>query len=142
MSDLEHLRLAPDPGGRTIGEYIRLLRTEANISQQELADYAQMVQPTISDLEKGKSARPHANTLSNLQNGFSHAGLHVPIKYFDKAIDVANLPDGMEQDRRLWALMLRINTLPAPVQDRVYMAILSMVDAIETDRQFTNYNSE
>jgi len=68
------------------GDQIRTLRNQLNLSQQELADKAEVSLITISNIERGKQQNPKIQTLQRISDVFSEMG-------FAPQINTPQLPE-------------------------------------------------
>lgn len=97
------------PGVKSLGEAIRLLRTEQRMTLRALADAAGVSAPFLSDLEHG---RRQTNELDAIA-----AALHVPAKelqQFDGRVS-APLKDWLAENPQLLSILKDLQASGAPI---------------------------
>lgn len=91
------LETVPTIYGMNVGKRIRSLRLAAGMKQGELARLAKIKQSTLSDLERGDSARPRGDSLTALANALkvSHewliSGEGLPVQLVQPTIEESEL---------------------------------------------------
>src|SRR2546430_15339180 len=65
----------PEDWGADVGSLVRIRRRAAGLTQQELADLAQVSLGTVRDLEQGRTHRPRRDSMTRLAGAL---GLDAP----------------------------------------------------------------